>query len=387
MTTEEKFEKSVNDCQEFDSGPTYAPPKKKRRGGAVGTRTRVPNPPKHGTSSMTPDSSNDLAIYLRENIAKLTTANEELKNNQIRITELHEQHKVIIQNQADQLEQLRKTNEMQQNSIADLEKGMDIVYYGLIDETKKLSIVESDLDELQQDKLRKNLTISGPAIARFIKDTPEFKEKSRKLGFHSLNRLKEKLAESALPPCVSPSSNPNVENPEEIPLISIDSQPHITEQDSELVQAYRDSVKIMTDKQGVASARIIRDDLLCVDLNTEDNKYEFFSIAKKVRQDFIFAEQLTKRRQTIMWRLREFRREFPSLQLSVFSRNTFPVVRFGRVHNSTGLRANAIARNLLINTVPEIWIGLMIDPDHTTRHLHVKLMHPRVKTKHPIPFI
>ena len=57
--------------------------------------------------------------------------------------------------------------------------------------------------------------------------------------------------------------------------------------------------------------------------------HHFFTITNQVRQEYIFSEQLTETRQTIIWRLREFRRQNSKYGLRIFSRNGIPVAKIG----------------------------------------------------------
>ena len=82
-------------------------------------------------------------------------------------------------------------------------------------------------------------------------------------------------------------------------------------------------------EQDITSAAILFDDQLVVHTRDRQSAMNILTRGKFTKRTLHFKEQLTKRRQSLMYKLREIRRANPHLKMAVFSRNGAPAVRLG----------------------------------------------------------
>ena len=245
---------------------------------------------------MVPDEllseSNDLSTYLKATI-------QELRNNNTVLTRLATQQQRITEKIC---QEITICNE-------------------------RITDLELRVDELQQDKLSNQVLMSGPDITALISSLPEQRENMRNLGFHSLGKLRsavalktvdhEKLVTDHISDVITQAINSGQERPKENEI----HPPDITSDHPD--------VKSLIAEQGIESAFILSDTRIAVHTTTRKATMAILTRGKRTNRAIYFSEQLTRHRQGIMYKLRQFRDAHPRLRLSVFSRNGVPAVRVG----------------------------------------------------------
>ena len=196
-------------------------------------------------------SFQDIAIYLRKTVAELHQSNNNLHT-------IIAQQKTIIESMNDEIKGCKK----------------------------RIDFLEAEIDDLRQENLSDKIIITGPDIQNFISRSPERRNNSRTVGLHSLNDLKLLVASKTLPGFPSP-------DPE--PIDSID-----TAEMEALIAASRKAEEIALSKlisdQGIVSASIFTDNILCVTLRSRQCAMEILTRNKFTNKALRFTEQLTRNR-------------------------------------------------------------------------------------------
>ena len=190
----------------------------------------------------------------------------------------------------------------------------------------RISVLESQVDGLLQDKLANRLQISGTAAEAFIRATPEYRDGVRRLGLHSLRSLGLLVASKT---ATIPVGTPE----EELNIGDVSDGTQVADAD------LHPAIKKLKDEQAITSASIFADSQdtlrIAVTTATRDAAMAILTKGKATKRALFFSEELTERRRNIMYELRQTRRRFPLLNLSVFSRNGTPAVRIGEQRRPT----------------------------------------------------
>ena len=299
----QRLNEMIAECSNFNAGPTFTPPV---RGGSVkssgrttkttrgGTRSDTRSAKKRGSSSQPPapqrelrnrdhswdslpsDSAEfegDFKTFLKANIIELRN------NNRFLATLFQRQQHIIVE----------LTNDNAQ--LKD-----------------RVEVLEAEIDDLKQEKLSHKLIISGPSIENFISQTPEHLAQTKNLGANSIHKLKSLIATKTLK-----DSDPLPPNVTEIPQ----DQPS-------------PAIAPLAEAQGITAAYILSENRLAVESRDKASAMRILTRGKITNRTLFFAEQLTKRRQGLMFDMRRIRNSHPGqTQIAIFSRNGTPAYRRG----------------------------------------------------------
>ena len=215
------------------------------------------------------------------------------------------------------IDELKKSNLML-NKIAHKQQKLLETHDKLIDECKhRISDLEFEVDDLKQERLSTSILVTGPSIANFIQSSSEHKDGMKNIAFHSLNTLRTLIATKSVdrdllsdvlqaPPIVSSevATPTNAEDGEQTqqtdPASNIQRTPDVSKHPA--------VVSLITEQQ-VDSATILSDNRLLVRTKDRSGALAILTRGRHARHSMNFAEQLTKPRQGLMFKLRELRRD------------------------------------------------------------------------------
>ena len=302
----QRLNEMIAECSNYNAGPTFTPPVRGGRGSSTkpsgraakttggGTRSDTRSATKRGSSSQpnasqrvlrnrdhswdslasdTAEMEGDFKSFLKANFIELRN------NNRFLATLLQRQHHMIVG--------LSNDNALLKDRVEGL---------------------EAEIDALKQEKLSHKLIVSGPTIEDFIVQTPEHHAQTKNLGAHSIQKLRSLIATKTLK-----ESDPWPSNVTERPQ----DQPS-------------PAIAPLAETQGITAAYILSDNRLAVESRDKPSAMKILTRGKITNRSLFFAEQLTKRRQGLMYDLRRIRNSHSEqTRIAVFSRNGIPAYRRG----------------------------------------------------------
>ena len=210
----------------------------------------------------------------------------------------------------------------------------------------RISELEFQVDDLQQEKLANRVLVTGPAVETFISESAEQRDKIRNLGLHSLNRLRRLVVNKTTPaemllvfPQPTAPSPPGAQS-DDVRNEATPIQPDPAAQAAmaaEVAASNEEFLKSREKEQGIVSATILSTERIVVHTSSRQAAMAILTRGKCAKRSMFFAEQLTKRRQAVMYRLRSLRSANTRTRFAVFSRNGIPAICFtnsgnGRIH-------------------------------------------------------
>ena len=193
------------------------------------------------------------------------------------------------------------------------------------------SALNQELDDIKQQLLDRSVILNGPLIHDFVtsicnKDLGNY---TRYKGHSSLDFLAAKLK---LPEIRTTAANNSLTSPLSQP-VQLGQESNITNVDTGNIMPETNemhSTAPITSDIGFESVKKLQTNRIAVTVTTRDDVHKLFQLSKKMNRQFYVTEQLTKRRQGIMYHIRNYLKDNPDLDVALYTRNGTPMAKHGR---------------------------------------------------------
>ena len=188
--------------------------------------------------------------------------------------------------------------------------------------------LRNEVDDLRQSLLDTSVILSGPLIHDFVTSNTEIGSFTRYHGHPAIDTLSWKLS----PPMNRlHSQTQHTEDSTEATEQRLPSQngaPMVAESSNSVTKT-SPAVTVATPNFKIESIRKLRNNRISVKMATRDQVHLLFQRSKETNRQFFVAEQLTPTRQHVMFLLRNYFKDKPNTQVSLFTKNGVPMAKIG----------------------------------------------------------
>ena len=312
-------------------------PNPKGKPGAKSTKAQMSSTPKPGDSSITGLSINELHSIISsamnpvlESIEKLTTSINEIRGTLDSHGEAIEENQGVIKANRDFIKTNHANIDVCHNEIKEHTEDIRELYSNQSD-------ISEELDDVRQASLDKGLILSGPLIHGFVLDSEnkELLKVARHAGHPIVEKLTNTIFAAGAPPPAQPPMVAELPNGHDGEHFATDAALHNS--DGQTITPNEDSASgkpdIKIESVNKISSHKKASNAILIKMASRDDVHKVFKLAKAstatVCNRFYAAEQLTKQRQDILYKIRMESKNRPELHLSTFTRNGTPMVKLG----------------------------------------------------------